>query len=291
MLKQGAALMVVSTCLFSVVGVLVKMAALRMPDEQVVFFRNFFGLAALAPLLIRGGAAGIKTREFPQHVYRALAGLAAMYCSFYAIAHMPLADALLLGYTAPLFMPILAKLWLKEPIPPGIGGILALGFAGAVVVMRPGPDLFRPVALVALATGVLAAVAQVGIRKLTHTEPTVRIVFYFGWISTLVSGVPAAAAWEMPDAKGWGLAVAIGWVATVAQLFLTRAYRLAPPAQVGPFIYTTVIFAGLLDWIFWKTLPDLFFLLGGALVVTSGVLVIKKMGAVASSQEIRVKGV
>src|SRR5688500_17712424 len=143
-------MMVVSTGLFAVVGAIVKFAAVGMSNEMVVFFRNFFGLLALMPLVFRDGFADLKTQHFPQRIYRAVAGLAVMYCSFYSLGRMSLADALLLNYTAPLFMPLIAKISLGDPIPSGIWGLLALGFSGVVVVLKPGASLFQPIALVAL---------------------------------------------------------------------------------------------------------------------------------------------
>jgi drug/metabolite transporter (DMT)-like permease len=270
--------MTAACLLFALMGAAVKAACRELPSDQVVFFRNALGLAALAPLLWRAGRRGLATRRPWPHAARALAGLAAMYCSFYALAHMRLADALVLGYTAPLFMPFLAKFWLGEEIPAGLGRVLAAGFLGVGLILRPGFGIFQPAALAGLAAGLLGAVAQVGIRGLTRTEPVLRIVFYFGLIGSVVSALPAAAGgWREPSPKLWVLLAAMGAVASAAQLLLTRAYREAPPARVGPFIYSAVVFAGLLDWVFWGKLPDVLSAAGAGLVILSGVLAIRGM--------------
>ncbi len=103
----------------------------------------------------------------------------------------------------------------------------------------------------------LAAAAQVGVRGLTRKESISSIVFYFGLISTVISAVPAAGAWVTPPLAVWPMLLAMGLSATAAQLLMTRAYRGAPAAQVGPFIYTSVVFGAGIDWLVFDKLPDL----------------------------------
>jgi drug/metabolite transporter (DMT)-like permease len=275
-LRRGALLMVGSALLFAVMGVSVKLAAQSLPNVLVVFFRNLLGLIMLAPWLLRLGARGLRTRELPGHLARGIAGLLAMYCFFYAIGHMRLADAVLLNYSLPLFVPFVERAWLGEPMPAGIWPPILLGFAGLVVILRPGSGVFEPVALVGLAAAVFAALAQVGVRRLTKSEPVTRIVFYFGAVSTLVSAAPAALAWRLPDAAALPALLLLGASATGAQLLMTRAYSHAPAAQVGPFIYSSVVFAGVFDWLIWRRLPDSVFLAGAALVVVAGALALRR---------------
>jgi len=189
-----------------------------------------------------------------------------------------LADAVLLTYTLPLFVPLVEWLWLGERLSPRLAGPLAVGFVGIVVILRPTPGLFRPVALLALLSAVLAAIGQVGIRRLTATEPAPRIVFYFAAIATAISAVPAALAWVTPPAQLWPVVAAMGLLATGGQLLLTRAYSSAPAAWVGPFLYTSVVFSGAFDWLFWRVLPDGLFLAGSVLVVVAAVLTLKLRG-------------
>jgi drug/metabolite transporter (DMT)-like permease len=274
-LPRGALMMIVSAMLFALMGVAVKVAAQTLPNTMVVFFRNAVGLLALAPWLWRLGLSGLRTRHLREHVIRSLAGLASMYCFFYALAHLRLADAILLNYSIPLFMPFVESAWLGETFPRRLWGVILLGFAGILLILKPGLGLFQPAALVGLLSALFASVAQVGIRRLTHTEPVPRIVFYFGVISTAISAAPLAAEWRTPPAAIWGLLAALGIVATAGQLTLTRAYSHAPATRVGPFIYTAVVFAALLDWVFWGQWPDRLSLAGALLVVTAGVLALR----------------
>ncbi|PYQ20972.1 MAG: EamA family transporter [Acidobacteria bacterium] len=253
-LRRGALFMLASAALFAAMGAGVKLAARELPNAMVVFFRNGVGLAVLLPLLLRKGLRGLHTRDVPGHIVRGLSGLASMYCFFYAIAHLRLADAVLLNQSVPLFIPLVGSLWLGERFPARLWGVIGLGFAGILLILKPGTGLFTPVSLVGVASAVLAAVAQVGIRRLTRTEPVTRIVFYFGLIGSVVSAVPAALAWRDPSPALWGVLLTMGALATAGQLALTRAYGHAPAAQVGPFIYVGPVFAGLLDWWIWETL-------------------------------------
>jgi drug/metabolite transporter (DMT)-like permease len=186
--RRGALLVGLAAILFGCLGVLVKWVSEDIPSEMTVFFRNAAGLVALLPFLV--GKGTLRTKRFGAHFARSLAGIAAMYLSFYAIGRMRLADAYVLAYTAPLFMPFMARGWLGEPIPRHAGVALVLGFAGVLLLLKPGWGVFQPVALLALGSGILGAVAQVGIRHLTSTEPSTRIVFYFGLVATGLTAPP-----------------------------------------------------------------------------------------------------
>jgi len=270
--------MTASALFFAGMGVGVKVAGRSLPNAEVVFFRNALGLLMLLPLVARRGLRDLPTRHFKEHLVRGLAGLAAMYCFFYALAHMRLAEAVLLNYSLPLFMPVIERFWLKEPIPPGLWRSLVLGFAGVLLILKPGSGLFQPVALVGVSAALLGALAQVGVRRLTSTEPTTRIVFYFGMIATAVSAVPLPSVWMTPPPELWLVLLAMGTAATLGQLFLTRAYAQAPAARVGPFIYAAVVFAALFDWVLWGKLPEPTSMAGAALVVAAGALTLRLAG-------------
>jgi drug/metabolite transporter (DMT)-like permease len=171
---------------------------------------------------------------------------------------------------------MIAFAWLGERVPSGLWRALVLGFAGIVLVLKPGPGLFQPVALFAVVSAMFAALAQVGVRRLTATEPVTRIVFYFSLISTLCSAPPLVWVWRTPNAEQWGLIVAMGGAATAGQMFLTRAYAHAPAAQVGPFIYTSVPFAALLDGIVLGGWPDAWSVLGALCVAGAGILTLRR---------------
>jgi drug/metabolite transporter (DMT)-like permease len=274
-LPLGALQMVVAAALFALMAAFVQLASEQVPGPQVVFTRNIIGLGLIAPLALRHGLAGLRTARFAEHALRAGAGLGSMYCFFYAIHHLRLADAVLLNYTLPLFLPVVEATWLRERVPRRVWGPLALGFAGVMLVLKPGLGLFQTAAVPGLAAGLLAAVAQTGIRRMTSTEPTARIIFYFSLLSTLVSLPPAALAWVAPTPAQWAFLVGTGAAGTGGQILMTRAYACAPAAQVGAFIYASVPFAVLFDWLGRGRLPDAGSVAGAFLICGAGAIMLR----------------
>jgi drug/metabolite transporter (DMT)-like permease len=271
--------MVGAALLFAVMSVMVKLLSRALPNSMVVFLRSGLSLVVLLPPILRRGARQLRTRHLKEHLIRGAVGMAAMYCFFFAIGRLGLAEALLLNYSLPLFLPLVERAWLGEPVPRGIWRPLALGMLGLVFILQPGIALFRPAALVGLLGAVFAAVAQVGVRRLTLNEPVTKIVFYFSVSSTLIALGPALASWVTPAVDAVPVILGLVTAGTLAQLMMTRAYQLAPAAQVGPFIYASVAFAAGLDWLLFSHRPDLLSSLGTGLVIVAGILALRRPSA------------
>ena len=274
-LARGATAMILSSLAFAVMGVCIQICAQTLPNGMVVFFRNLSGLVFLSPLLLRGGLSMLKTTHLKQHLARGAAGLTSMYCFFYAIGHMPLADAILLNYTLPLFIPVVESIWLGEPFPMKLAIPLGLGFLGVVIVLQPGRGIVTAAAVLGLLAGLLSAVAQTGVRQLTKTEPTVRIVIYFAIMGTSISALGLPFVWVTPAASLWMVIVLLGLSATTGQLLMTKAYSYAPASQIGGFVYTGVIFAALMDWLRLGHTPSPRFFAGASLVMAAGALMFR----------------
>jgi drug/metabolite transporter (DMT)-like permease len=267
--------MVASAVLFASMAAMVSLAARELANAPIVFFRQFIMLVFLLPWLIREGPRALETRHIKGHLVRGVAGLGSVACYFYAIARLRLADAVLLNQSMPLFIPLVERAWVGERIPGRLWGVLTLGFTGLLLILRPGIGVFRPAALVGLASALLAAVAQVGIRRLTRTEPLTRIVFYFGLVASTLSLPAAVWWWSRPSPRTWAILLLMGVFATVGQFTLTRAYYHAPAARVGPFLYVGPVFAGFLDWLIWGRLPDALFAAGALVVIASATLALR----------------
>ncbi len=275
-LPRAAVLMIAAATAFAAMGACVQIATRSLPLAEVVFMRNVLGLAFFVPWLARHGiGAALRTQKPFEHLVRTVAGLLSMYCSFFTMARLRLADAVLLNTTLPLFVPIVEALWLRHPMPARLWPALLLGFAGVALVLRPGGDLFQPVALVGLSAGLLSAVAQTGIRRLTETDPPERIIFIFTAASSLLSAAPVPAVWVAPTAGVAALLVLIALFATVGQIGMTRAYAHAPAAQVGAFIYAAVLFAALFDWARTRNPPQPLFVAGAVLICCAGALMLR----------------
>jgi len=269
---RGALFSILSALLFALMSAGVKYSSQFVSSETVVFLRNAFGLLFLLPWLHNSGIDTLKTQRFGAHLLRTATGLTAMYCFFYAIAHLQLGEAVLLNYSSPLFIAIIAMIWLREPTSKLVIGAIIIGFIGVMLILKPGFGVFTPAALVGVASGIFVAFAMVSIRNLSSTEPTIRIVFYFSFLSTMTSAIPLLWSWQMPSLKVWGVMLGAGFIATKAQLLMTYAYRLAPAAKIGAFAYTNVIFAGIFGWLMWEETFDSMSMIGACLICLSGLI-------------------
>ena len=273
---QGALLLALSALLFSLMGVVIREASATVNNESVVFFRNLVGVLFFLPLVLIKGFQPLRTQRLKSHLWRTTYGLAAMYCFFYAIAHLPLADAMLFTYSAPVFTPIIAWWLLKEPLNKRIALTTGIGLIGLLLVAKPGASLFQGQALVGLSASVLAAFAFVSIREMSDTEPAYRIVFYFSLFSALISAIPLTWAWQPLNPHELGLLLVVGLLATTSQIVMSKAYGLAPPGIIGPFAYLAIVFAGIIAWLRWGETPDLPFIAGAVLIFSASLLSISR---------------
>ncbi len=269
---QGAALLALSALLFASMGVLIREASATVNNENIVFFRNIVGVVFFLPLLLAKGLRPFKTQRIKSHLLRTSYGLAAMYCFFYAIAHLPLADAMVFTYSAPVFTPIIAYLWLKEPLTKRMLVFSLFGLIGVILVAKPSDSLFSSLSLVGLAASLLAATAFVSIREMSDTEPAFRMVFYFALFSSLISAIPLIWAWQSLSSEQLILLCSAGLLAALAQIVMSRAYTLAPPGLIGPVAYLAIVFAGVFSLVLWDEAPDLNSIIGATLIFSVSLL-------------------
>jgi len=266
-------LIVLAELMFASMGAAVKAVGEALPTEMLVFFRNLLGTLVLLPWL-RPGRTSLATRVLPLHLLRAAAGLAAMYCVFYALARLPLADGMLLKMTAPLFIPLVAWAWLAESPTRMALFALPLGFTGVILVLDP-TGTIAPAALAGVLGGLFAAVAKVTVRRLSQTEPAVRTVFYFAVLATAVSALPLPWHWQSPSLHEWALLAAVGALGTLGQLLLTRGYAAAAMARVAPLTYFAVVFGATYGFLFWDEGLDWTFVAGSLLIAMAGIVAVR----------------
>ncbi len=281
---RAAVYALLASLLFAGMGVAVRFASAELPTEMVVFLRNLLGLIALLPWLIGGGWQALGTRRLAAHLFRAVSGLTAMYCFFYALAHLQLAEAVILNYSSPLFIALFALLLLGERANSRVTGAIIIGFVGVGLIVKPGYGVWSQAALVGVAAGVFTALAMVGIRRLASTEPIRRIVFYFCLFGTLFSALPLFWSWQAPSLAVLAVMALAGGAATLAQLLLTKSYSLIPAAQVGPYTYASVLFAALFGWLLWGETPDSATCFGAILITLAGIITLR------SGARVRING-
>ncbi len=273
--------MLVAAALFALMGVLVKHASAHFSSAELVFYRSVFGLLAIGGVIAvqHGGLlTPLATPYLKAHFWRGLSGFAALVLFFYAIARLPLATAVTLNYTAPLFLAVLSAWWLHEHHGRGLLGAVALGFVGIVLLLRPQvQDQAWLPALAGLVSGMLAAVAYVNVKQLGKLgEPEWRVVFYFTLLATVGGGVwMLLAGFHRPHAADWPWLIGIGVTATLAQLALTRAYHRGRTLIVGALAYTTVGFSAVYGVILFGEQLPLSAWMGMAVVALAGIWAVR----------------
>ncbi|OHX14374.1 hypothetical protein BI347_13305 [Chromobacterium sphagni] len=271
---MGSGWMVVAAALFALMGLFVKLGARHFSSTELVFWRTLIGAVAL------GGAALWRRERFPTpllryHLQRGVIGYVSLLLSFYAIAHLPLATATTLTYTSPMFLALLSVLLLKEKLPSRAVAGLALGFAGVALLLRPtlsGEVWFA--GLMGLASGFLAGWSYLHVRELGRQgEAEWRVVFYFALISTLGGLLlMLLERWHPVTADNVGLLLGLGVTATLAQLAMTRAYKVGRKLTAANLSYLTVVFSSLIGVWMWNDALSPSSLLAMALIVVSGML-------------------
>jgi drug/metabolite transporter (DMT)-like permease len=265
---RGALWMIGATTVYSVQGLLVKLLGQRLSPFEVAFFRCLFGLLVLVPFL--AGTRSYRISGSPwMHLLRALVGVSGMFCGFYAVTYLPLATATAITFTKPLFLIVLAVLFLGEVVRWRRWTATAVGFLGVLIVARPGSEVFSPAMLIALLGSFLIADVAVLVKKLSATDRNVTIMFYFAVITTLIAAVPAYFVWQMPLGIEWPLLIFVGVAASLGQYCTLRALRIAEATAIMPFDYTRLLFAGAFGYFFFGEVPDGWTLLGIAVLVGS----------------------
>ncbi len=276
MLTVGGPLLIVLSELFLVLsGMLIKQLSEQLPTTQIMFFRNFFALLLLAPWLMAAGAAVFKTQYIHWHFLRAVLGVSAMACLYFAWGNLPLAQSALLKQTSPFFIPLIAFFWLKEQLHKQVLAAIFIGFVGVYFILNPQQGVINLVVLIALLGALIGSFAKVTIRKLGQSENSKLIVFYFSLFATLISLLPALYYWQQVSVMQlvWLLALAV--TSTIAQLLLSKAYRLSKAGVLAPFTYSSVFYAAIFGWFFWAEQISAATVLGILLICSAGILAMR----------------
>ena len=282
---RGIAYKVISVIVFITMASLIKATAPAVPSGEAVFFRSFFAMPVIIFWLAtrRELATGFRASNPLGHVWRGLVGTTAMGLGFAGLGYLPLPEVTAIGYAAPLLTVIFAAMFLGEDVRAFRISCVALGLVGVLIVVFPrlsvttGDHVGQTEAfgaILVLGGAVFAALAQVFVRKLVMTEKTPAIVFYFSLTATILSLATIPFGWVMPSPKEAALLIGAGLLGGVGQIFLTSSYREADASLVAPFDYASMIFALAIGYFVFAEVPNKTMLLGAAVVVTAGCLII-----------------
>ena len=254
---RAALLMFASTLGFGLMAVFIRLASATMPTWEIAFFRNLFGFLALLPMLAIPALRqpqpalaflqSVRTTQLPRYVLRTAIGIVSMVCGFWAIAHLPLAQAISLTYSSPIFVTIAAIFLLGERVRARRWTAVALGFLGVLVIVQPWSHAFSAGTLVAVAAAVLSALVAIQIKQLSQVDKADTIVFWTYALWVPMALVPALFVWVPPQGITWLWLVLTGLMGTVGQVLWTRALKLGDVSALTPISFTQlpmVTFAG-----------------------------------------------
>jgi drug/metabolite transporter (DMT)-like permease len=271
-LGLGILLTVLAFLSVAIMSALGKAASKSVSSEVLVFFQNSISLIILTPWVLRDGIRNLRTEHFGLHFVRGISGMLSQYFMFVALNYIPLVDAVLLVNAAPLFIPLITWVWLKQGISGRLWLSLVIGFVGIILILQPGGEVFNWATPLALLAGVFSAIALVTVGRLNFTEPSLRILFYYFLISTILTGPLLITKWSTPEPRAWIYLIGIGLTMAIAQLLLILAYEQASPSRVSPFNYSVVVFSGIIGWVIWNEVPNALSILGTILVCAGGIL-------------------
>ncbi|HSH47692.1 MAG TPA: DMT family transporter [Halomonas sp.] len=252
---------------------------------QIIFFRTLVSLPLIV-LIARfsGGVRKVSTKRPGVHLLRGLIFTGTMICFMWGLTLLPLAEATAIIFAAPLFVTLLSVPLLKERVDAPTMLATLLGFAGVIIVVRPGADSFQPATLIVVAAAVFYALTLITARRYGSREHLWAMVFYTTLIPLLASAATLPWVWKTPALAAWPLFVLAGILGVGAMAGITMAFRYAPAALAAPFDYTGLVWAVLLGWWIWDEVPDVWVLVGGSVVIFSGLLIAWREGRVAISR-------
>ena len=265
--------MVASTVLFGAMAVCIRLASSQLHPFEIAFFRNLFGFMFTIPLLFRHGWGILRTDKLPLYFLRCCIGIVSMLAGFWAIVHLPLAQAVALSYSTPIFVTIGAVFVLGEVVRARRWTAVIIGFIGVLVLMHPGTDSFNFASLIAVLAAVMSASVAISIKFLSRTEKADAIVIYTTMIWVPLSLVPALFYWTQPTGITWLWIVLCGFLGTTAHMCWTRALTLADASLLTPISFLQVLVVGGFGYFLFGESVDRWTVAGAAIIFGSSVYI------------------
>lgn len=275
-MKNGAVLAVLSSLVFSVMNALVKAVSLSIPAAEVVFFRSAIGTLMIF-FMMRRHKVAFSTEGIPALVLRGMLGALYMITYFYAISKIPLVDVIILVNLSPVFVLLLAAIFLKERLSRRTVVLLPVVFLGAVLTIEPfSYSSYSADALFGVLSAVFSAGAAIAIRYLSARHHTYEIIFYFMATATLVSAPLMLGNFAAPTPREFLCLACIGIISLLGQVFLTKAFTHEKAVVVEVVRYVGIVFNALWGFLFWAEAPDTTTVIGGALIIAACIALSRK---------------
>ncbi len=263
--------MILAAFFFALMAALVKLACRRLPPMEVVFARSVLSALLSLGLALRAGAPLLGQKR-ALLIARGVVGSTALALYFYAIAHLPLAGAVTVQYTNPIWLALFAPLVLRESTGGRVWTAVVIAFAGALLIVKPEGGLSLWPGAAALGSAIGAAAAYALVRVLSRTEHPLTIVLYFPFISALVSLPFVLTDFVAPRGWEWLALAGVAVTTTIAQVFLTWSLKLEPAARATGVSYWGILFGAVFGWIWFHERPDALAFGGGTLIIAATAL-------------------
>lgn len=279
----GILAIICAVFLFSMTDVIAKWyGELGFPANEIVFFRYAFGALPVAYLVWRSGFDALRTNHPYAHALRAGLIVSALGLIFSAINLMPLAEVVAVAFIAPLFVTSLSVPLLGEHVGIRRWAAVVVGFVGALIVLQPGTNAFRPEALLVVGSMLFFSLAMILTRKMSRTETTVSLFSYTTIGAALISAPFLGFSWQTPCLDHLLGFFVLSILASAAAFLIIVAYKNAPASVVAPFEYTALIWASLAGWVIWNEQPDSAVWIGATIIILSSLYVAKRETSVSS---------
>jgi drug/metabolite transporter (DMT)-like permease len=271
----GIAYMVGATVLFACASAISKWQVAIYPVGEFMFVRTVVSLAVCALIILpRTGLAVFRTQRLRAHLLRNASQGTSQTLIVLAFSLMPLASAIAINFSAPMFATLASAIFLKEAVGHARWTALLTGFLGVLIVTGPGTDSFQLGAALALGNAVLYGTVTAGVRGMTATESTETLTMYQMSLLTVFFALMLPLGVTIPTWEDALAMVGAGITNGFGQYWWTRALHLAPASAVAPFYYFMLVWAILLGFIFWGDVPTLHLLIGSSIVVGSGLFLL-----------------
>ena len=272
--------MIAACAMFGCMDAVLKALAGTYPPLQVTALRGLTAMPLVCLYVLWRGQMGAVFRRdlrWRLHLLRGVITVAMMALFTFGLKTLGLAEAYTLTFIAPMIITMLSVPMLKETVPPRHWVAIAVGLCGVVVALRPDQSAFLSIgALAVLAAALCYALSNVVGRIISRTEPSATLVFWTTGAMALGGSVLSVAQWVEIQSAHWPLLAGLAISGFLGQLAITEAFRHGQASAVAPFEYTALAWAVALDWVFWHAVPDAYTLAGGAIIIASGIYLIRR---------------
>ena len=272
---QGAVYMMLAAVSWTVMLILVRALGDAYSTFEILFVRNLVTVAFIVPLLVNNRGAAFRTRRMPLHCTRVAFAYIGILGLFYGLLHIPVADVVALSFTQPLFIAVLAAVLLGEAVGIARWRAVAIGFAGVLVILRPGFEEIGFATLAVLASAACYGVSNICIKRLMTTDTPVQSTLYGNLLMLPLSALPAAFVWVTPGPWDTLAMIGVGLGGMGGIYFVSRAYAAADASAVVPYDFLRLpLSAGAAFLLFGET-SDTWMLLGAAIIFASSYALVR----------------